>query len=211
MGRYGNQIDQLLGSLHFAKRTGRIFVAPPLVNWGAHKRKGNYFLEFQDVFNISALNKYHPSIPMQEFMELREQQQAGKMPIHCIDRAKKAFDTADCRLTPGQARGDFWTHYNVPTSKAAQQVLSLTYQSQDSEISRVANAQRVPVLAFAGASQIAKFPMLSHLRNLHRFVCRCCVSSNRFMRSTLQKCVVFTAQKQQCLAHACPMQVLEME
>ena len=226
MGRFGNQLDQLLGSMHFAKRTGRVFVAPPLVTYNALDRgsrkasKSRYtFWPFEEVFNVTVANSYHPMITMEQFMDsfattIKAGPQAeasywlAPRTIYCIDRDKPNFAEADCRLEKGQVKGEFWSHYGVDPAAVAQRALSITYQNRDEDITRVASAAKVhvvlacvrfllisqrqvdepkkppktfclcvrmgsiivqiPVLALAGASQIAKFPALSTVRPVHR-------------------------------------------
>lgn len=167
MGRFGNQIDQLLGSMHFARRTGRVFVAPPLVTYNALAGRGRRrtlstprytFWPFEEVFNITLANSYHPMITMEQFMDFfaTEQQvgdQAGQSlwsaprTIYCIDRDKANFAEADCRLEQGQVKGEFWTHYGVdPATTVVQKALSITYQHRDEDIARVANASKVHVV-----------------------------------------------------------------
>jgi hypothetical protein len=190
MGRYGNQIDQLLGSIHFARRTGRVYVAPPLVNWVGGR---TFFIPFEQVFNLSRLNEHHPTVSMEHFASgfgggsgdaaaptsparaARAWAAGVDGPVvHCIDRGRADFEPADCRLKAGQASGDFWTrYYGAGAVATLQRSLGVTYQWEDDAIARAVDADRVRVLALAGASQIAPFPAIAEVRPLHRCVHAC--------------------------------------
>ena len=183
MGRYGNQMDQLLGALHFAKRTGRIFVAPPLTGWGKYSPATGLRTSFRpldSVFDIAALNEYHTTITMEDFVtffanetynpELPWADEADRT-IYCINRDAKDFEPTDCRLTSGQAKGDFWAHYGFDVKETQQISLGVTYQSSDATIQRAASAAQVVLPVFAAthlSPQRAPFALANWCHTLRR-------------------------------------------
>ena len=68
MGRFGNQADQFLGSLAFARGVGRTLVLPPWVMYTTSVGRAE-MLDWDSVFNITVLGKYHKVITMKQFME----------------------------------------------------------------------------------------------------------------------------------------------
>merc|ERR1719339_231542 len=67
MGRFGNQADQFLGSLAFARGLGRTLILPPWIMYSA--TQGNVeFVAWDSVFNMTVLEEFHKVITMDEFM-----------------------------------------------------------------------------------------------------------------------------------------------
>ncbi|CAI8050008.1 GDP-fucose protein O-fucosyltransferase 1 [Geodia barretti] len=63
MGRFGNQAAHFLGALRFAKELNRTLAVPP---WRSYTRKAN--VPFGELFDIEVVQRYHKSLPLEEFM-----------------------------------------------------------------------------------------------------------------------------------------------
>ena len=68
MGRFGNQADQFIGSLAFARGVGRTLVLPPWVMYTTSMGRVE-MLDWDSVFNFTVLEECHKVITMQQFME----------------------------------------------------------------------------------------------------------------------------------------------
>src|SRR5687767_5821017 len=65
MGRFGNQAEQLLGSLQFAHHLNRTLVLPPFIKYNYHDIE---FIPFQDIFDVDAIREYTDVITLEDFM-----------------------------------------------------------------------------------------------------------------------------------------------
>ncbi len=64
MGRFGNQAEQLLGSMDFAKNLNRTLVLPNFQNIGKFKK-----LRFSSIFKLEKIQEYVKVIEVDDFME----------------------------------------------------------------------------------------------------------------------------------------------
>lgn len=60
MGRFGNQADQFLGAMSFARQLNRTLVVPPF-----HTYKN---VPYSEWFRLDKLAEYHRVIPAEDFM-----------------------------------------------------------------------------------------------------------------------------------------------
>ncbi|KRX91268.1 Syntaxin-6 [Trichinella pseudospiralis] len=64
-GRFGNQVEQFLGTLSFAKHINRTLVLPPFIEYDSTQTK---MIRFTDYFQLKPLLKYHRAIEMSKFI-----------------------------------------------------------------------------------------------------------------------------------------------
>uniref|UniRef100_A0A914QAA1 GDP-fucose protein O-fucosyltransferase 1 n=1 Tax=Panagrolaimus davidi TaxID=227884 RepID=A0A914QAA1_9BILA len=67
MGRFGNQVEQFLGALSFAKQLNRTLILPPFISY-PHTKPQAQMTPFADIFEVSEISKYHRVIQMDKFM-----------------------------------------------------------------------------------------------------------------------------------------------
>jgi len=67
MGRFGNQVEQLLGSLVFAQAVNRTVLLPPFVIYRDGSKTDYTLTQFSDFFEVEPLELFHRSIGVVEF------------------------------------------------------------------------------------------------------------------------------------------------
>lgn len=68
MGRFGNQADQFLGALGFAKAINRTLILPPWVEYRTGETK-SVQVPFNKYFNVSQVQSCHKARLMEDFMD----------------------------------------------------------------------------------------------------------------------------------------------
>ena len=66
MGRFGNQAEQFLGTLQFAKHLNRTLILPPFIEYVKYSIA---FIPFGDYIQVQPLQEYHRVITMDHFMK----------------------------------------------------------------------------------------------------------------------------------------------
>ena len=168
MGRFGNQADQFLGSLAFAKGLGRILVLPPWVMYTATMGRVD-MVDWDSAFNITVLGEYHEVIPMKQFMEEQAEQiwPVGKRTSFCYS-ARNGKKTNSCNAKDGSPFGPFWNHFGI-SFDTSEIFAPLNFQTEPPNLSRwkeMFPSSTYPVLAMTGAP--ASFPVQSGHVSLHR-------------------------------------------
>ncbi|ODM97291.1 GDP-fucose protein O-fucosyltransferase 1 [Orchesella cincta] len=111
MGRFGNQADQFLGALAFAKSVNRTLVLPAWVEYIPYKT-GSIQVPFDKYFKPEAILPYHKVITMERFMtELAPKvwPPEKRFSFCYIQRGNgKGCDAKD-----GNPFGPFWDNYKV--------------------------------------------------------------------------------------------------
>ncbi|KXJ07365.1 GDP-fucose protein O-fucosyltransferase 1 [Exaiptasia diaphana] len=69
MGRFGNQADQFVGSLAFAKGLNRTLVLPPWIVYPNNRPGGSMRIPFSSWFQVKPLQEYHRVVSMDTFMK----------------------------------------------------------------------------------------------------------------------------------------------
>ena len=178
MGRFGNQMEQFLGVLAFAKHLNRTLVLPPLVEYPPHSREAR-MREFDTLFRVEPLAEFHRVMPMRHFMR----EIASKIwrpenrTVFCW--APRTGLTADpnllgCHATEGNPFGPFWRHVGV-LRFSGEQFFGDKTGDVDTESEGVRQRwinefppSQFPVLAFSSAP--AAFPVQQSHRWLQRFI-----------------------------------------
>ncbi|XP_038060600.1 GDP-fucose protein O-fucosyltransferase 1-like isoform X2 [Patiria miniata] len=70
-GRYGNQLEQFIGSLLFASKLGRVLVIPPFIMYpnALEAVPKNAYVQVDEYFDLDEIKKFYPDvITMEDFM-----------------------------------------------------------------------------------------------------------------------------------------------
>ncbi|CAD5228244.1 unnamed protein product [Bursaphelenchus okinawaensis] len=117
MGRFGNQLDQLLGSIHFAIRLNRTLVLPPFLEYpyGFVKVEPK---PFENIFKIEPFQDVLPVISMEEFMDdiAPDIWPNSKRYVFCHRPRTSPIapnSPAGCHSKEGNPFGVFWDHFGV--------------------------------------------------------------------------------------------------
>eukprot|EP00117_Sycon_ciliatum_P043314 scpid18904/ scgid31380/ GDP-fucose protein O-fucosyltransferase 1; Peptide-O-fucosyltransferase 1; GDP-fucose protein O-fucosyltransferase 1; Peptide-O-fucosyltransferase 1 len=160
MGRFGNQAEQLLGTLAFVKDLNRTYVVPPFVVYPPEGRFPSERRKFTELFSLKELKKVHRAITMEEFFRTVAPVvwPKGSRIGHC-----RSFpgNKGTCNHKNGNPFGPFWDHFGVefdsydPYDHLPYGASSPTDKAMWDERFP---ADQVPVIALPGA--VGSFPML---------------------------------------------------
>ncbi|OUC40020.1 SNARE domain protein [Trichinella nativa] len=149
MGRFGNQVEQFLGTLSFAKHINRTLVLPPFIEYDSGKTK---MIRFTDYFQLKHLLKYHRAIEMSQFIR-------DVAPIIWPMNRRIGFcyyegsHSNGCDMKYGNPFQAFWDLYNVDFVSYeiySKNGLSTERTHWDLWLERYP-AESYPVLAFKGS------------------------------------------------------------
>ncbi|XP_006823249.1 GDP-fucose protein O-fucosyltransferase 1-like isoform X2 [Saccoglossus kowalevskii] len=120
MGRFGNQVDQFIGSLFFAKTLDRVLVAPPFIVYQHHLGHDakNIYVPFTDIFDLEAVQEYHSVISMEDFMDdlAPYHWPQGQRIAYCSRKAadfnEDSYGDWICPR-PGNPFQDFWEYFDI--------------------------------------------------------------------------------------------------
>lgn len=107
MGRFGNQAEQLLGSLLFARSLNRTLVLPPFIYYGeGHKP---HLVPFDKFIQVDPIKEYHDVVLLKDFLS---QWPSGERIFFC--HSARAFkSTSSCDALEGEPFRTFWTSHNI--------------------------------------------------------------------------------------------------
>nr|ABA29469.1 putative protein O-fucosyltransferase 1 [Caenorhabditis elegans] len=107
MGRFGNQVDQFLGVLAFAKALDRTLVLPNFIEF---KHPETKMIPFEFLFQVGTVAKYTRVVTMQEFTK-------KIMPTHFVGTPRQAiYDKSaepGCHSKEGNPFGPYWDQIDV--------------------------------------------------------------------------------------------------
>lgn len=175
MGRFGNQADQFLGSLAFAKAIDRTLILPPWVEYHWPKPK-SVQVPFDKYFQVHALVAYHKVITMELFMENIAPivWPPGERTVFCHSprspiMEKPKSDKPSCAAKDGNPFGPFWDTFNIEFDND-EFYSPLSFDTFNKfEMKRWVEkypADKYPVLAFTGAP--GAFPVAEGNIGLHK-------------------------------------------
>ncbi|XP_070556817.1 GDP-fucose protein O-fucosyltransferase 1-like isoform X2 [Ptychodera flava] len=166
MGRFGNQAEQFLGSIAFAKALNRTLVVPP---WRTYKN-----VPYDEFFKYEELQKAHKVILMEEFMEYLAPShwQPGQRLGYCwLPRNSDQ----KCQMKKGSPFGPFWDAFNIDFDELVSYHVSSYVSGSEKDFSAFHeewNSQfpvsEHPVFAFKGAP--ASFPVHPENRKYHQYM-----------------------------------------
>lgn len=165
MGRFGNQAEQLLGSLYFAKSLNRTLVLPPFIHYETFQEP--QLIPFDNIIEVQPLKEYHDVILIDDFMAqvAPELWTHGKRKFYCYTPRP---DDDSCAPTKGQPFEKFWTSYQVSWHPSIfYKPLKITAAQAD-QWSLAYPIKEHPVLAFVGAP--SSFPTDENSIKIQKFV-----------------------------------------
>ncbi|KAI3380148.1 hypothetical protein SNEBB_006915 [Seison nebaliae] len=168
MGRFGNQAEQFIGALEFAKKLDRTLVLPPWIEYRPGVL-GSERVPFDHYFDVSTVKEYHRAMTMEDFMKDLAPKiwSEKKRYVFCYS---SRTDSKGCDAKNGNPFGPFWDHFNVefvhdyfyhPLH------FDLTNGSIESWKKRF-SSKKFPVLAFTGTP--GTFPSLLSLAHLQKYL-----------------------------------------
>lgn len=178
MGRFGNQAEQFLGSLQFAKHLNRTLILPPFIEYVKYEIK---FTPFDDYIDVDRLREYHRVVLFRDFMEQLAPQiwKEENRTIFCY--ASRDFGTSSssssskppvngCNPFEGSPFREFWRGVGVADFAGG----SVFYGPLHTDFTFAGewtaqfSPQSRPVLAFVGAP--SAFPTNSKAVQLQKYV-----------------------------------------
>ncbi|KAI1284899.1 GDP-fucose protein O-fucosyltransferase 1 [Halotydeus destructor] len=149
MGRFGNQAEQFLGSLNFAKHLNRTLVLPPFIEYQSDRTIK--FVPFEDYIQVEPLKQFHRVVTLEEFLEriAPTEWPEGKRKIFCYGGRSKKLEN-QCNAFEGNPFKPFWHHHNIKIFDETifyEPLYTTTSQTHE----WVAKFRNEKVLAFPGA------------------------------------------------------------
>ncbi|XP_021947847.1 GDP-fucose protein O-fucosyltransferase 1 [Folsomia candida] len=172
MGRFGNQADQFLGALAFAKNVNRTLILPPWVEYILYE-VGSIQVPFDTYFKVENLQTYHRVITMEKFMEKLASSiwPPSKRIAFCY--MERGSGEKSCDATKGNPFGPFWANFKVDFIASEIFGPNLQYSVKfDSDgknnWEKRYNGKEWPVLAFVGPP--SGFPVDADNRHLQKYL-----------------------------------------
>ncbi|XP_059177921.1 GDP-fucose protein O-fucosyltransferase 1-like [Physella acuta] len=172
MGRFGNQADQFLGALAFAKALDRTLILPPWVEYRRNDHKA-VMEPFDTYFQVDPFLEYHRVITMEVFMkELAPTVwPPGSRKVFCYSARHGSSKESDCNAKEGSPFGPFWDWFNIDFDESV--IFGPLFYDTDSpgimsEWNKKYPSKSYPVLAFVGPP--ASFPVTRYNAKLHKYM-----------------------------------------
>ncbi|CAG2163446.1 unnamed protein product [Oppiella nova] len=113
MGRFGNQAEQLLGSLQFAKSVDRTLILPPFIQYNHYKIN---FIPFDDYFELEPIQRFHRVMTLETFMKYLSPTvwpEESRSILCYSSRGSPDKTDQGCNPLDGNPFNSFWTHIGV--------------------------------------------------------------------------------------------------
>ncbi|XP_054154275.1 GDP-fucose protein O-fucosyltransferase 1-like [Oppia nitens] len=110
MGRFGNQAEQLLGSLQFAKSIDRTLILPPFIQYSHYKVN---FIPFDDYIDIKSIGHYHRVITLEKFMKVLAPIVWPEDTRKIMCYSSRGSQEKACNPMDGNPFNAFWTHFGI--------------------------------------------------------------------------------------------------
>ena len=166
MGRFGNQAEQLLGTMQFGKAVNRTIVLPPFIHY---VDRDVHFIPFTDYIDIHPIRKYHSFITLDEFTSVIAPQlwQGNQRRIFCYSK-RPGPRNEDCNPMDGSPHGPFWREAVGVDHFAESVFYSPLTHSHHHARDWINQYQKYPVIAFVGAP--SAFPTNAQAVELQKYV-----------------------------------------
>ncbi|CAJ0604793.1 unnamed protein product [Cylicocyclus nassatus] len=175
MGRFGNQVDQLLGVMRFTRLLNRTLVLP---NFIEYPYPNTVMTPFENIFQINEIKKYQKVVTMVEFTRdvMPRIWPKEKRVAVCWSPRKSIYDSeapAGCHPKEGNPFGPYWDKIGVSFVNDAYfgeipGGFDLSVNGSKAEWLKRFSAEKYPVLAFP--SPPAPFPSHSNTWELQRYL-----------------------------------------
>ncbi|OTF71429.1 GDP-fucose protein O-fucosyltransferase 1-like protein [Euroglyphus maynei] len=169
MGRFGNQAEQFLGTLQFARSIDRTLILPPFIEYVDYKVT---FQPFEDILEIDPIREYHRVITMKDFLTKLSPLiwKHENRSITCYSARNFSNDNKkqDCNPFEGSPFKEFWYHLGVqefPLGSLYYKPLHTDYNYANEWKEKF---RHVPVLALVGAP--SSFPTNSKAVKLSKYI-----------------------------------------
>uniref|UniRef100_A0A0B7A674 GDP-fucose protein O-fucosyltransferase 1 n=1 Tax=Arion vulgaris TaxID=1028688 RepID=A0A0B7A674_9EUPU len=171
MGRFGNQADQFLGALAFAKALNRTLVLPPWVEYRRGSRSA-VMEPYDSYFLVEPLREYHRVITMESFMtEIAPTVwPPGQRKVFCYS-ARHGSNKDHCNAKEGNPFGPFWDWFHIDFDESVifgPLFYDIQMTTAVAEWTETYPSKDYPVLAFVGPP--AAFPVSQYHIKLQRYV-----------------------------------------
>lgn len=157
MGRFGNQAEQLLGSLLFAHSLNRTLVLPPFIYYGKNHKPN--LVPFDQILQVEPIKQYHDVLLMDEFLP---QWPVGERTFFCYSTRRHGARTS-CDALGGEPFLTFWRSYNVSEDVSIFYSPLSTHPKDAKTWNESYPVSKYPVLAFVGAPS----PFPTHKESIH--------------------------------------------
>lgn len=154
MGRFGNQAEQLLGSLLFAKSLNRTLLLPPFIHYGLGHVP---VLEpFENIIQVEPIKEYHNVMLLTDFMTTNAKKTwpPGSRQFYCYSSRDLKSDINNfqsCDALKGQPFNAFWSFFNISEEASIIYKPLSTNPNLAQDWARLYPAEKHPVLTFVGA------------------------------------------------------------
>ncbi|CAL2049707.1 unnamed protein product [Caenorhabditis brenneri] len=175
MGRFGNQMDQFLGVLAFAKSLDRTLVLPNFIEF---KHPDTNMIPFEVLFQVGSVAKYTRVVTMQEFTRkiMPKVWPLEKRKAFCWTPRKAIYDKdaePGCHAKEGNPFGPYWDYIGV--SFVGDEYFGdipggfdTNQRGSRKKWLEKFNAEEYPVLAFSSAP--AAFPSKGKVWNIQKYI-----------------------------------------
>lgn len=189
MGRFGNQADNFLGALAFAKGVNRTLVLPPWVEY-RYGEPRSIQVPFDNYFQVEPLQEYHRVLTMEKFMQVVAPHvwPLQKRIAFCY-MARGSTNESSCNAKDGNPFGPFWDTFGIDFV-GSEFYGPLHYDVHHSDIASHWQgrypADDWPVIAFTGAP--GSFPVQDENRSLQEylvFTSRVMDAANTFIKNKM--------------------------
>jgi peptide-O-fucosyltransferase len=159
MGRFGNQVDQLLGTMAAARASGRTLVLPPFIEYEGRETR---FVPFEKYFSVAAVRELVQAIPMEQFMTdpalAASLWPAAQRRLYC----PRGGVEHGCRMPVGNPPATFWDHFGITFAG------SVAADATAESLARTLPPEQHPVIALADSP--GSYPVAAENRDLQRYL-----------------------------------------
>lgn len=169
MGRFGNQAEQLLGSIHFAKLLNRTLILPPFIHYGINHTPE--LVPFERILQLETIKKYYDVLLLADFMnqDANTVWPVGKRRFYCYSqRGFTQMNEQSCNALQGEPFNTFWSSFGVSEDSSTYYKPLTTNPESALRWSQMYPPSSHPVLTFVGAP--SPFPAHKDSTKLQKYI-----------------------------------------